>query len=142
MRLPLIRKRVRDEVLFLEALEYLFGTYKGRRRRHQNAILLEVSYVPHSMMQSYDRKFIHNFSTIVAPITDCLKKGTFLWGNKQQYSFELLKEKLSNNPVLKLLDFSQPFEVAVDACGTGIEVILPQTGHPIEYFSKKLSPSR
>ncbi|TYK03133.1 retrotransposon protein, putative, unclassified [Cucumis melo var. makuwa] len=73
---------------------------------------------------------------------DCLKKGTFLWGNKQQDSFELLKEKLSNNPLLKLLDFSQPFEVAVDACGTGIEVVLPQTGHPIEYFSKKLSPSR
>ncbi|KAA0032092.1 wall-associated receptor kinase 5-like [Cucumis melo var. makuwa] len=70
-------------------------------------------------LASFYKKFIHNFSTIAATITDCLKKGTFLWGNKQD-NFELLKEKLSNNPVLKLLDFSQPFEVVVDACGSGI----------------------
>ncbi|KAA0037939.1 Retrovirus-related Pol polyprotein from transposon 17.6 [Cucumis melo var. makuwa] len=85
-------------------------------------------------LASFYRKFIHNFNTIAAPITDCLKKGTFLWENRQQDSFELLKENLSNNPVLKLPDFSQPFAVAVDACGTGIGVVLSQSGHPIEYF--------
>ncbi|TYK20955.1 wall-associated receptor kinase 5-like [Cucumis melo var. makuwa] len=71
-------------------------------------------------LASFYRKFIHNFGTIASTMTDCLKKGTFLRGNKQQDNFELLKEKLSNNPVLKLLDFSQPFEVVVDACRSGI----------------------
>ena len=70
-------------------------------------------------LTSFYRKFIQNFSTIAAPITDCLKKGAFLWENKQQ-DFEVLKKKLSNNPVLKLPDFSQPFEVTVDASETGI----------------------
>ncbi|KAA0051933.1 putative gag-pol polyprotein [Cucumis melo var. makuwa] len=93
-------------------------------------------------LASFYRKFIHNFITIAAPIMDCLKKGSFLWGNKRQDSFELLKEKLSNNPILELPDFSQPFEVAVDACGTGIGSFLSQTGHPIEFFSEKLCPSR
>ncbi|KAA0040314.1 Transposon Ty3-I Gag-Pol polyprotein [Cucumis melo var. makuwa] len=80
---------------------------------------------------TFMRLMNQNFSTIVAPIIDCLKKGNFL-----------LKEKLSNNPVLKLPNFFQPFEVAIDACGTDIEAVLSQSSHPIEYFSEKLSPSR
>ncbi|KAL0556105.1 hypothetical protein IC582_004615 [Cucumis melo] len=93
-------------------------------------------------LASFYRKFIQNFSSIAAPITDCLKKGAFDWGPKQQNSFNLLKESLSNIPVLKLPDFFQAFEVAVDTCGTGIGAVLSQQGHPIEYFSEKLSKSR
>ncbi|KAL0554786.1 hypothetical protein IC582_008714 [Cucumis melo] len=93
-------------------------------------------------LASFYRKFIQNFSSIAAPITDCLKKGAFQWGPKQQHSFNLLKESLSSSPVLKLLDFSQAFEVAVDACGTGIGVVISQQGHSIAYFSEKLSKSR
>ena len=54
----------------------------------------------------------------------------------------LLKDRLSNTLVLALLDFSPLFEVAVDACGYGIGVLLSQHTHPIEYFSEKLSESR
>ncbi|KAA0063448.1 Retrovirus-related Pol polyprotein from transposon 17.6 [Cucumis melo var. makuwa] len=97
-----------------------------------------VSNAPSTFM----RKFIQNFSSIAAPITNCLKKGAFQWGPKQQHSFNLLKESLSNSPVLKLPDFSQAFEVVVDACGIGIGAVLSQQGHPIEYFSEKLSKSR
>ena len=50
-----------------------------------------------------------------------------------------LKDKLSNTA---LPDFTQPFEVAFDARGNGIGVVLSQHTHPIEYFSEKLSEAR
>ena len=37
------------------------------------------------------RRFIKKFSTIVAPLTDCLKKENFKWETNQQASFKELK---------------------------------------------------
>nr|XP_043611666.1 uncharacterized protein LOC122583313 [Erigeron canadensis] len=61
-----------------------------------------------------------NFSTVVAPITDCLKKCVFDWPNSAQLAFESLKEKLSSAPDLSLPDFDQLFELESDANGVGI----------------------
>ncbi|KAA0037078.1 uncharacterized protein E6C27_scaffold86G001810 [Cucumis melo var. makuwa] len=88
------------------------------------------------------KKFIKNFSSTVAPLTDCLKKGNFKWTLQQQESFNDIKKRLTSSPLLQLLDFTSPFEVAIDACGTGIGAVLSQKGHPVEYFSEKLSPPR
>ncbi|KAA0054214.1 Integrase, catalytic core [Cucumis melo var. makuwa] len=50
--------------------------------------------------------------------------------------------KLSSQSFLKLPEFNNPFKVAVDACGVRIGAVLSQGGHPVEFFSEKLSPSR
>ncbi|KAA0031692.1 putative gag-pol polyprotein [Cucumis melo var. makuwa] len=75
------------------------------------------------------------------PLTDCLKKGKFKWDQAKQESFEDIKKRLTSSPILQLPDFTSPFEVVVDACRTEIGAI-SQQGHPIEYFSEKLSSSR
>ena len=93
-------------------------------------------------LASFYKKFMRNFSSICAPLTDCLKRGNFKWTLSQQKNFVDIKRRLASSSVLQLPDVSSPFEVAVDAYGTGIGAVLPQRGHPIEYLSEKLSPAR
>jgi hypothetical protein len=39
---------------------------------------------------------------------------------------------------LALPDFTLPFHIEIDACATGIGVVLTQNGHPLAYVSKAL----
>ena len=50
----------------------------------------------------------------------------FIWSEKQQEAFELLKEKLCEEPLLQRPDFSQPFILTTDASGFAIGGILSQ----------------
>ncbi|PKU86846.1 putative mitochondrial protein [Dendrobium catenatum] len=93
-------------------------------------------------LTNFYRRFIRGFSVIMAPITDCLKRQTFMWTTEQQNSFETIKAALSSAPVLALPDFNKPFNVDTDASGIGVGAVLSQDNKPIEFFSEKLSPTR
>ena len=51
----------------------------------------------------------------------------------------MIKQKLTNAPLLSLPNFNKTFEIECDGSSIGIGAFLMQEGQPITYFSEKLS---
>jgi len=81
---------------------------------------------------SFYRRFVKNFSTIAAPLTELIKKNVgFHWWSDQANTFATLKERLCSTPVLVLPDFKKTFKIECDASGIGIGVVLMQDRRPV-----------
>ncbi|KAJ9521797.1 hypothetical protein QJQ45_024663, partial [Haematococcus lacustris] len=98
-------------------------------------------------LANYFRRFIPNFSSLAAPLTNLTSKqvaAAYDWehfGGSELEAFDGLKEALCSAPVLALPDFSKPFVVCTDASLVGTGGVLMQYGRPIAYTSKKMSPA-
>ncbi|KAJ9525170.1 hypothetical protein QJQ45_020696, partial [Haematococcus lacustris] len=98
-------------------------------------------------LANYFRRFIPNFSSLAAPLTNLTSKqvaAAYDWehfGGSELEAFDGLKEALCSAPVLALPDFSKPFVVCTDASLVGTGGVLMQDGRPIAYTSKKMSPA-
>lgn len=94
------------------------------------------------------RRFLHDFSTITAPLTDTIKNYTkFVFTPEAANAFEELKKRLVSSPILTSPNFDKQFFVPCDASNVGIGAVLFQKDedageHPIEYFSKKLNTAQ
>ncbi|MCI09678.1 Ty3/gypsy retrotransposon protein, partial [Trifolium medium] len=93
-------------------------------------------------LAGYYRRFVKDFGKIAQPLTELLKKDSFLWSELATKAFMDLKNALISAPVLGLLDFSKQFIVETDASGKGIGAILMQDHHPLAYISKALGPKQ
>ncbi|GKB91901.1 putative nucleotidyltransferase, ribonuclease H, partial [Tanacetum coccineum] len=78
-------------------------------------------------LAGYYRRFIENFSKIAKSLTILTQKcKTFDWGKEHELTFQTLKDKLCNAPVLALPDGPEDFMVYCDASGIGLGCVLMQ----------------
>lgn len=99
-------------------------------------------------LTGYYRRFIRDYATLVAPLTDLTRKSAasrVTWTPQCQQSFEELKRLLCEAPVLHSPIISRPFLLRTDASDRGVGAVLAQCDdehceHPIAYFSRKLLP--
>ena len=99
-------------------------------------------------LTGYYRKFVPRFADISRPLTTLMKKDVkFKWTSACQKSFELLKETLCGEPILKYADTSKPYTLYTDASKFGWAGVLTQphmmvidgksttTDHPVTFVS-------
>ena len=99
-------------------------------------------------LTGYYRKFVPRFADISRPLTTLTKKDKkFEWTLACQKSFDLLKETLCGEPVLKYADNSKPYTLYTDASKFGWAGVLTKshitvidgksitTDHPVAFVS-------
>jgi hypothetical protein len=98
-------------------------------------------------LSNYFRRFIKNYSTMIAPLTTLTKKNKSVvadWDASCTAAFAAVKQALMSAPVLVAPDFTAnagTFEVIADASLVGVGAALTQGGKAVAYFSRKLSPA-
>ncbi|KAI0993106.1 hypothetical protein K3495_g15078, partial [Podosphaera aphanis] len=96
---------------------------------------------------NFYRRFIHQFGSIVMPLTDLMKKGSpFCWGFEQEEAFKEIKQKFGKDIVLQHFDWDKPARLETDASDRGTGGILLQPDamnnwRPVAFFSRKMSPA-
>ena len=96
----------------------------------------------------YYRKFIPDYATLAAPLTDLTRKtkpNQVAWTPECAAAFDQLKDSLCASPVLKSPDWNKPFILQTDASDRGVGAVLSQSeddgnDRPVAYFSRKLLP--
>lgn len=95
-------------------------------------------------MFNFYRSYIPFYSAIAKPLLMLLKQDQeFKWTSQCESSFQALKQKLTEFPVLRYPDFTKPFYLHTDASGFAIGSQLCQLfedgQHPIAYHSRVLN---
>ena len=96
----------------------------------------------------YYRKFVPRFADLARPLTNLTRLDQpFEWSDKCQASFELLKEALNKEPILRFPDPNKPYTLYTDASKYAWSCVLTQqythdidnkqivVNHPITYVS-------
>jgi hypothetical protein len=90
-------------------------------------------------LAGYYHRFIPNFSNIVKPIIDLLKKEEkYVWNADRDEAFQTPKKLLTTSPVLAQPDITKSFNVYCDASGTRLGCVLIQDGRVIVCSSRQL----
>ena len=99
-------------------------------------------------LTGYYRKFIPQYATVAAPLTDLTRKfapNSITWSDACDQAFRTLKSLLCCSPVLFSPDQEKEFILQTDASDRGVGAVLTQREdngkeHPVAYFSRKFLP--
>nr|GEY53304.1 reverse transcriptase domain-containing protein [Tanacetum cinerariifolium] len=90
-------------------------------------------------LAGYYRRFIEGFSKIAKSMTKMTQKNVkFDWGEKEEATFQLIKQKLCSAPIMALPKGLENFIVYCDASHKGLVSVLMQNEKVIAYVSRKL----
>lgn len=91
-------------------------------------------------LTGYYQKFIRSYGEIAAPVTQLLKRESFMWSPDAAAAFESFKTALTTAPVLQLPNSAEPFILDCDASRARFGVVLHQGAGPIAFFSCAIAP--
>ncbi|GJY80511.1 reverse transcriptase domain-containing protein [Tanacetum coccineum] len=111
---------------------------------HPTSVKGVRSFLGHA---GFYRRFIQDFSKIARPMTHLLEKETpFFFSEECIDSFNTLKRKLTEAPILIAPDWDLPFELMCDASDFAIGAVLGQRKNkhfqPIHYASKTMNEAQ
>ena len=82
---------------------------------------------------NYYRKLVYKYAQIARPLNKLIsskntkkKHKKVEWGNKQEHTFQQLKEVCTKTPVLAYADYKKPFHLNTDASELGLGSVLYQ----------------
>ena len=85
-------------------------------------------------------RFIPRYADLTEPLNQLRSKNAhFYWDTPQDNAFESIKNFLSKSPVIKPFDKNKETILTTDASEKAIAAVLMQEGHPVMYFSRRLS---
>ena len=90
-------------------------------------------------LAGYYRRFIEDFSRIVAPMTRLTwNEVKFDWDDRCEEAFQELKRRLTSALILIVPDRGQGYTVYCDASRAGLGCVLMQSGRVVAYGSRQL----
>jgi len=76
-------------------------------------------------MAQYYRQYINGYADLAGLLYDILKEnGPAVWEQAQQEAFDIIKNKLTTEPIRAHSNFNKPFKLYTDASDTGLGVVL------------------
>jgi hypothetical protein len=89
--------------------------------------------------------FIRGFAKLAKPLNNLTKKDApWTWGDGKQNTFDTLKHRITEEPILRQPQMDKQFELEVDASGYAIGAVLMQRQedgkcHPVGFYSATLN---
>ncbi|GJS26440.1 putative reverse transcriptase domain-containing protein [Tanacetum coccineum] len=115
------------------------GIQNSNKKEHEEHLKAILEFLKKEELYAKFSKCESWISKIAKPMTKLTqKKVKFEWGDKQETTFQLLKQKLCSAPIMALPEGSEDFIVYCDASIKGLGAVLMKREKVIAYASRQL----